>query len=50
VQLWSVAAADGQGGGQSFAPGHGGGGQLWLGGTGSVPPALGVDAGIGFAS
>jgi hypothetical protein len=49
VQLWSVAAADGQGGGQVFDPGHGGGGQVWLGGTGSVPPAL-VVVGAGFAS
>jgi hypothetical protein len=29
----SVEAADGQGGGQAFGPGHGGG-QDWLGGTG----------------
>lgn len=35
MQLWSVGAADGQGGGQAFDPGPGGG-QVWLGGTGST--------------
>ena len=44
MQLWSAGAADGQGGGQSFGPWHGGGGQDWLGGTGS---AMVVPAGAG---
>jgi hypothetical protein len=42
VQLWSLGAADGQGGGQAFGSWHGGG-QVWLGGTGSVLVAAGAD-------
>ena len=44
AQGWSLGAADGQGGGQAFGLWHGGG-QDWLGGTGSVV----VGAGAGSA-
>ena len=36
---WPFGAADGQGGGQAFGPGHGGG-QDWLGGTGAPTAPL----------
>ena len=48
MQAWLSGAADGQGGGQAFGPGHAGG-QDWLGGTGSAvaPPGDASGAGQG---